>query len=53
MEVRRRGTVFLKAVAGSDDINGDLVNFYRVLQNHMEEFVRQWALSSRQAFKWL
>lgn len=28
---------------------------YRVVQNHLEEFVRQfkWALSSRQVFKWL
>lgn len=38
-----------------NDINGDLVNLYRVVQHHMEEFVRQfkWALSSRQVFKWL
>ncbi len=38
-----------------NDINGDLVNLYRVVQNHLEEFVRQfkWALSSRQVFKWL
>ena len=37
-----------------NDINGDLVNLYRVVQNHMEEFVRQfkWAISSRQIFKW-
>ncbi len=37
-----------------NDINGDLVNLYRVLQNHLEEFVRQfkWALSSRQLFEW-
>ena len=37
-----------------NDINGDLVNLYRVVQHHMEEFVRQfkWALSSRQIFKW-
>ncbi|MAN51226.1 MULTISPECIES: DNA adenine methylase [unclassified Marinimicrobium] len=37
-----------------NDINGDLVNLYRVVQNHLEEFVRQfkWALSSRQVFKW-
>jgi hypothetical protein len=33
-----------------NDINGDLVTLYRVVQNHLEEFVRQfkWALSSRQ-----
>lgn len=38
-----------------NDINGDLVNLYRVVQNHLEEFVRQfkWALSSRELFKWL
>lgn len=38
-----------------NDVNGDLVNLYRVVQHHPEEFVRQfkWALSSRQVFKWL
>lgn len=38
-----------------NDINGDLVNLYRVVQHHLEEFIRQfkWALSSRQVFKWL
>lgn len=38
-----------------NDINGDLINLYRVVQHHLEEFVRQfkWALSSRQVFKWL
>lgn len=38
-----------------NDINGELVNLYRVVQNHLEEFVRQfkWALSSRDLFKWL
>ncbi len=37
-----------------NDINGDLVNLYRVVQNHLEEFVRQfkWALSPRQIFEW-
>lgn len=37
-----------------NDINGDLVSLYRVLQNHLEEFIRQfkWALSSRQVFEW-
>lgn len=37
-----------------NDINGDLVCLYRVVQNHLEEFVRQfkWALSSRQIFEW-
>ncbi|HBO2483004.1 TPA: DNA adenine methylase [Pseudomonas aeruginosa] len=38
-----------------NDINGDLINLYKVVQYHLEEFVRQfeWALSSRQVFKWL
>lgn len=38
-----------------NDVNGDLVNLYRVVKNHLEEFVRQfkYALSSRQVFKWL
>lgn len=37
-----------------NDINGELVNLYRVVQNHLEEFVRsfKFALSSRQVFKW-
>jgi DNA adenine methylase len=38
-----------------NDINGELVNLYRVVQRHLEEFVRQfkWALSSREVFKWM
>lgn len=49
---------FLKAptdVEVLNDINGDLVNLYRVVQHHLEEFVRQfkWALSSRKVFEWL
>ena len=38
-----------------NDVNGELVNLYRVVQHHLEEFVRQfkWALSSRTLFKWL
>ena len=37
-----------------NDINGELINLYRVIQNHLEEFIRQfkWALSSRQVFEW-
>lgn len=37
-----------------NDINGDVVNLYRVVKSHLEEFVRQfkWALSSREIFKW-
>lgn len=35
-----------------NDINGDLISFYRILQNHLEEFCRQfkWLLSSREFF---
>lgn len=38
-----------------NDINGELVNLYRVVKHHLEEFVRQfkWALISRQIFGWL
>lgn len=38
-----------------NDINLDLVTLYRVVQHHLEEFVRQfkWALVSRQMFEWL
>lgn len=37
-----------------NDINSDLVRLYRVLQHHLEEFVRQfkWALASREMFSW-
>jgi len=38
-----------------NDINGELVNLYRVVKHHLEEFARQfkWALISRQIFDWL
>lgn len=38
-----------------NDINGDLINLYRVVQHHFDEFLRQfkWALPSRQLFKWM
>lgn len=38
-----------------NDVNGELINLYRVVQRHLEEFVRQfkWALSSREVFKWV
>lgn len=38
-----------------NDVNGELVNLYRVVKHHMDEFVRQfrWSLTSRQMFKWL
>ncbi|MEW6332085.1 MAG: DNA adenine methylase [Pseudomonadota bacterium] len=37
-----------------NDINGELVNLYRVIQHHLEEFVLQfkWALTSRQVYEW-
>lgn len=36
-----------------NDINGDLVCLYRVVQNHLDEFVRyfRWALISREEFE--
>ncbi|MBN9411328.1 MAG: DNA adenine methylase [Burkholderiales bacterium] len=42
------------AVEVINDINGELVNLYRVVKHHLEEFVRQfkWALSSREVFRW-
>ncbi|MGK0739829.1 DNA adenine methylase [Yokenella regensburgei] len=38
-----------------NDINSDIVNLYRVIQHHLEEFIRQfkWALTSREIFNWL
>ncbi|ADE10492.1 DNA adenine methylase [Sideroxydans lithotrophicus] len=49
---------FLKGQAKVEvlnDVNGELVNLYRVVKHHMDEFVRQfrWSLTSRQMFKWL
>lgn len=37
-----------------NDINGELVNLYRVVKHHLDEFCRQfrWALSSREMFEW-
>lgn len=48
---------FMKAPAKAEvlnDVNGDLVNLYRVVKHHLEEFVRQfkWALVSRQLYEW-
>lgn len=36
-----------------NDINGDVVNLYRVVRHHLDEFVRQfrWSLVSRQMFE--
>lgn len=38
-----------------NDVNGDLVSLYRVVQHHLDEFVRQfrWSLASRQVYAWL
>ena len=37
-----------------NDTHGELVRLYRVVANHLDEFVRQfrWALTSREMFKW-
>lgn len=37
-----------------NDINGDLINLYRVVKHHLEEFIRQfkWMLISREQFDW-
>lgn len=48
--------LFCKAPSRAEvlgDINGDITNLYRVLQNHLEEFVRyfRWALVSREEFQ--
>jgi DNA adenine methylase len=48
---------FMKTPARAEvlnDINGELVNLYRVLKHHLEEFLRQfkWSLVSRQMFEW-
>ncbi|PKO48996.1 MAG: restriction endonuclease subunit M [Betaproteobacteria bacterium HGW-Betaproteobacteria-4] len=49
---------FMKApvdVEVLNDINGDLVSLYRVVKNHLEEFIRQfkYSLTSRQMYDWL
>lgn len=49
---------FMKEAANTEvvnDINGELVNLYRVIKYHLEEFHRQFkhALVSRQIFEWL
>lgn len=48
---------FMKEPARTEvlnDVSGDLVTLYRVVQHHLEEFLRQfrWALASRQIFEW-
>lgn len=47
--------LFMKTPAKSEvmnDVNGDLVNLYRVVKHHLDEFVRhfRWALTSREQF---
>ncbi|KGT95349.1 modification methylase [Erwinia typographi] len=49
---------FMKAPSAAEvlnDINGDIINLYRVIQHHPGEFAAQfkWALTSREMFKWL
>lgn len=36
-----------------NDLDGDLISFYRVVQNHLEEFLKQfkWCLTSREWFE--
>lgn len=43
------------AVEVLNDINGELINMYRVVKRHLDEFVRQfrWTLTSREIFEWL
>lgn len=38
-----------------NDINSELINLYRVIQHHLDEFLRQfrWSLASRQIYEWL
>ncbi|MBF0171760.1 MAG: DNA adenine methylase, partial [Nitrospinae bacterium] len=37
-----------------NDVDGEIVNLYRVVRHHLDEFVRQfrWALVSREMFRW-
>lgn len=49
---------FLKDISRAEvlnDVNGEVVNLYRVVKHHLEEFCRQFkhALVSRQLFEWL
>ena len=38
-----------------NDINGELINLYRVVKHHLEEFIRQFkfALTSRTIYEWM
>jgi len=49
---------FLKPISEVEvlnDCNNELITLYRVLQHHLEEFIKQfrWALVSRQIYEWL
>jgi len=37
-----------------NDVNNELINLYRVVQHHLEEFVKQfkWSLVSRKVYEW-
>lgn len=37
-----------------NDVNGEVINLYRVIKNHLDEFIKQFrfALASRQLFEW-
>ena len=37
-----------------NDFDGELINMYRVIQHHLEEFLKQfkWALTSRKIYEW-
>ena len=48
---------FMKEPAKAEvlnDVNSELVNLYRVVRHHLDEFVKQfrWALSSREIYEW-
>lgn len=49
---------FLKSMSHTEvlnDCNNELITLYRVIQHHLDEFIRQfrWSLVSRQMFEWL
>lgn len=38
-----------------NDVDGELVNMYRVIKHHLDEFIREfrWSLTSRQIYEWM
>ena len=51
------GMFFLRQPAEVEvlnDVNGDVINLYRVVKNHLDEFAKQFrfAVASRQLFEW-